>query len=436
MVFWIFLLFVVFRYLQGGHRIPALGAIRFEAITGSVLLLASIFLFLRLPTPTWPKGVHPPRIAPWITALFLVMILQVALSYDLTTSWTMFVDRVFKFALFGVMIFCFVTSPNAVRYFIATYLISFGKMTQEAIAGYVTGSMVWENQGVPRLHGSTPSYHHPNSLGGTQLSTLPFVASLWPVVPRWARIGLGVLGAGAVLVSIFTGSRTTYVALAAWIAYLIYRSESKFRAIVVVVVMGALATAFIPADYWARFSTIFTQQEIEGASMDLRKEIFSDAIDVFFQNPMGVGVGAFPFVRAERFGRSQDTHSLYLEIATNLGVPGLIAFAGLILALFRALAFVRNRIDENIDQLSQAYGSHLAEDSIVQRHLADIMFIRQVALAMTGFLIVRLSLGLFGHDLYEIYWWFLTGLTAALVRIQSVAERKTDYLLRESLRKV
>ena len=84
----------------------------------------------------------------------------------------------------------------------------------------------------------------------------------------------------------------------------------------------------IPSGYIERAETIFTQKDKEGNSTGTRKEILRDAWTVFLDNPLGVGVGAFPAVRQQRFGRTQDTHILYLEIGTNLGIQGLIIFFG------------------------------------------------------------------------------------------------------------
>ena len=44
-------------------------------------------------------------------------------------------------------------------------------------------------------------------------------------------------------------------------------------------------------------------------------------------------------------------------------------------------------------------------------------FLLAVARAAQAYLLARLVLGLFGHDLYEIYWWFVTGLALSLLAI-------------------
>ncbi len=101
----------------------------------------------------------------------------------------------------------------------------------------------------------------------------------------------------------------------------------------------------MPQDYWERFYSIFTEQDKVGQSISLRKQIIEDAWQVFLQNPLGVGVGAFPLVRGEMFNRLQDTHNLYLEAATNLGIQGLILFLLLLWQIGRVLRQTRQGFD-------------------------------------------------------------------------------------------
>lgn len=424
----LFLAFVIFLYLQGGFRVPALGAIRFEALTGIVLLVAAFVV--RKPEPTRSRQrTQSSSVVPWITALFVLMLIHVVVSADTALSWKIFVDRVFKFVLFGFMISSFVTNPFALKLFTATYLLAFLKMTQEGILGYFTGSLVWENQGTPRLHGSTPSYFHPNSFSGTQLGTLPIIVAMWRSAPVWGKLILVAQAIGAILVALFTGSRTGYVAAAVWIAYIFYRAKSKFRTLVLAAAIGIVIIPLVPAEYTDRFSTIFSQQDKEGASIDMRKEIYTDAWSIFVQHPLGVGVGAFPVIRERTFGRSQDTHNLYLEIGTNLGIPGLIVFLGFVVSMVRSLRRIEVQAANCSARLAARYNhERLATDSNARSHIQDLQLLQAIAAGLIGFLIIRLALGLFGHDMYEIYWWFAAGLTLALEKILRTARERTCWL--------
>ena len=45
------------------------------------------------------------------------------------------------------------------------------------------------------------------------------------------------------------------------------------------------------------------------------------------------------------------------------------------------------------------------------------------------FIIVRLVLGIFGMDLYEIYWWFSAGLAISLYNMNKYATEKTNKII-------
>lgn len=102
-------------------------------------------------------------------------------------------------------------------------------------------------------------------------------------------------------------------------------------------------------------------------------------------------MGAFPEVRENIFGRSQDTHNLYLEILTNTGFIGLIIF----------FLFISQLLKTN----QKIIRFHMSHDS------SESPFLIALASSMVGFIWARLFLGLFGMDMYEIYWWLALGLT-------------------------
>ena len=195
--------------------------------------------------------------------------------------------------------------------------------------------------------------------------------------------------------------------------------------------VGFAVVPWIPKDYIERFESIETQQDKEGHSTEARKEILRDAWQVFVDVPWGVGVHAFPIVRQIRFGRSQDTHNLYLEIATNLGAQGLIIFFGFVISLIQILLRLVASINHQIELIRRLLvgvlsGSPALES--LQEQVKSLEVMRATSLSVLMFLIIRLTLGLFGMDLYEIYWWFALGITVAIWNLNTVARRRTSVL--------
>lgn len=392
--------YVICRYLQIGYRMPVLGAIRFEFLYAGFL---TAVIFLKGEKVQWDK-----KLLTSVLLLFLVMVIQVPFSFDVAYSYEVFIDRVVKFSFLAFFIVSFVRSPRHMLFFIAAFLLACGKMGQEGLLGQITGHMVWENQGVMRLHGSTPIYGHPNSFSGMALGTIPFIIYLFPLANKWQKLVLAILFIFAANIIVHTGSRTGYVAFFILIFFMFLNSQNKKKALLIMCAGLTLLISVIDVQYTERFNSIFTGKDKEGRSTEVRKEIISDSFEIFLEYPLGVGVSAFPTVRSMKFGRSQDTHNLYLEVATNLGIQGLIVFGFFIKTMISSLRRVQKTLRQFVD-LGASNGGDLPFIS-----KKELQFLLAITNAVLMFLVARLGLGLFGMDLYEIYWWFSFGLTAAL----------------------
>jgi len=380
--------YIVTWYLQLGLRIPILGAIRFEFFLGSFLSVFAILKLLQEPTAS-------PLKKPVL--LFLsVLVFYTIFSYDRSQSWDIFYNRVLKFSMLAAFLAAFVRTEWALKMIVGAFLLAMLKLGQEGFVGWYSGGMIWQNQGIPRLHGVTPLYRHPNSYSGMAVGCLPFIFYLFPVVKKWQQTCLAVLFIFCLIIIIYTGSRTGYVATA--LLGLYFWREKLTRGKIKYFLMGAtlifITFIMLPEEYIGRIISIFTLKEAEGSSSQARLQIIKDSFSVFFSNPWGVGVAAFPSVRIEMFNRFQDTHNLYLEILTNLSLPGLIAFFSMVYATIKTNKILINKNTSN-------------------------KFVTALSRAIIAFLYARLFLGMFGMDTYEIYWWLAIGLTIATWRVSN-----------------
>ncbi len=415
-LFTLFLLYLFAWYLQISVRKEFFQLIRLEFIIGFFLLVGSL-LAVR------PKHFTRSGLAPYILLYSLAVIIQIPLSFNIGYSYEIFIQKFFKLAAIAWFIFVFVRTPKELKIFTAVLLLAFFKITSEGFVGFLNGSMLWFNQGIMRLHGSTPLWSHPNSLAGLSIGAIPFILTLYPVMSsRLAKAGLIALALTSMVCMIFSGSRTGYVAFIGLLIFYLWDTHSASRRGQVVllsaVLLAGLAFA-VPQDYWDRFNSIFTEQDQVGQSISLRKEILEDAWLVFRENPFGIGVGAFPLVRGEMFGRLQDTHNIYLEAATNLGIQGLLLFLLLLWHVGRVLRQTRRDFAIAIDKWTSA-------DAGGGTALRDLRFCHALCSGCLLFLAVHLCLGLFGHNLYEIQWWLLIGMALVLRRIQLDFQRQIE----------
>lgn len=419
----LFFVYIGAHLLQVGIRSGFLGSIRFE------FLVASSLLFLALVYRT-PIKYPNQKISGYLIFFIICLSVQVPLSVSVEHSWNVFVDRVIKFSAMALFIAKFVDNPKMLFVFLAGFLLSCFKMGSEGLIGNITGSLVWQNQGVMRLHGSTPNYAHPNSFAGMAIGVLPFVYYLFPLVNKYLKAFFLVLLAFAVNIIVFSGSRTAYVAFFALLGYVFWNSQYKARAIFGGIIVLGVLVAYTPSQYVGRFESIFSGHEAEGNSSGKRIQILKDAVEIFAQHPLGVGVSAFPIVRKEYFGRTQDTHNLYLEVATNLGIQGFVAFTLLVFAMIKGLASVRNNLQGQLVRLQKLKVDDDSADGLeLAEHRKNLEFFLATSKAITLYLVVRLVLGVFGMDLYEIYWWIVIGFVYSLSKLSFVAEINTRRFL-------
>jgi len=421
-VLYLFLLYVLVWYLQLGIRIHFLGVIRIEFILGVTLIIFAIIQVLKQKRVEEDSG-----ITKYVIAYFVCLIISLLFSQDLTSSLFVFNNRVVKFSMMMVFIAVFIKRPVDMKLFIGTFLLACLRIGYESLIGTIDGSMMWQNQGVMRLHGTTPLYTHPNSLAGNALGTFPFIFFLFPTVPYFYKVILAVQAIFSANIILHSGSRTGYIGFLAFILIVFIKKKAKLKYALMAILITLIGIIIIPREYIERFESIYTGVEegsTEGTSRELRIEIFRDAVKVIKKYPLGVGIAAFPKVRKAMFGREQDTHNLYTEILSNIGIQGFIVFTLLIYQTMKTLLTITYSMNNQIQKLNILKDKN---DTIVS-HNSDLLFCIAVAKSVYYFIIIRLIIGIFGHDLYEIYWWFAIGTTIALYHLDVFMHKKTEML--------
>jgi putative inorganic carbon (hco3(-)) transporter len=384
-------------YLELHNRFPILQTIRFQFTYGAIVGAFCLYKFLNDTT----KQPNFNSVTKTTFLLIFIMGIYTIFSMDRPESMIVYNDRVIKFALVSFFIYAATDKIADLRVILAFILLAWLKIGQEGFLGWSTGSLMWENQGIQRLHGSTAMYGHPNSFSGFAVGCLPYTLFLLMCVKsNLLRLGLLAIIICSLIIVVNTGSRTGYVAVVIGAAYFFFTLKTgKFKIILLASLTVMLTINIVPQQYKERFGSIFTGEEKEGGSSHKRMEIIEDAIAVSLRYPLGIGLQAFPKVRNDMFGRAQNTHNLYLEILTNIGPIGFIVFTIFIIKL---LALNKSLI-KCLELLSLPHN--------------EKQFLMHLCKGTIGFILIRLLLGLFGMDLYEIYWWIALGFTLAITKL-------------------
>ena len=423
-----------------GLRYPVLGKIRLEfllAVAASLLALTRGYHGSRNPglDQSLRRQGSNADLMFCVIAFLGVLLLSTPLAVVTDVAWNDYINRVVKFAWIGLLIPQFVVSPSTLRLYLSTNLLAFLKIGEEGFIGKITGGMVWENQGVPRLFGTQGSmFGDPNALSGKNVSLLPFIWYLYPIVKnRWMKYALILMVIFAINIIVFTASRTGYLALIfAALLFLIFSNKNTTRLTLSLVAVSLLAVAVTPPAYKERFMSSFTGKEAEGHSALTRKELFFDSLNAFKSQPLGLGLGNFSLYQARHGRNAQDTHNLYTQLLAETGIQGFIFFFILIFVTLNKTFKIRRSYKSLLVRLENARSSLSGElAALADTEISSCLLLHRTATALIVFVLIRLALGLLGHDLMEIYWWFAAGLTMALNKMRVIADSRASELLRK-----
>lgn len=252
-------------------------------------------------------------------------------------------------------------------------------------------------------------YYDSNDVSMMIVCTLPFaVYFLRPNARTWQRLAALACLPVFVMAIVACGSRGGFLGLVCVAGFLVF----GFGAIPKKVRIGATVTAAVllasvgTAQYWDRLDTLFDIANDYNMTDEIgRVEIWKRGMGYMASNPLtGVGVNAFPVAegvisdlasrQAEGIGlKWSAAHSSFVQIAAELGLPGIIAF---LLLLWRLYAAAR-RISTSTSRQGP-----IADDE------------RAFAQALIGTLIGYVVCGSLLSQAYSAYLYALCGIVTGL----------------------
>ncbi len=188
---------------------------------------------------------------------------------------------------------------------------------------------------------------HPNVMVSIMVMLLPLPLAYlllsyrrgpWPLSTRWAQILLLLALILMSIVLLLTKSRGGYVAGIIGILTVLWYSRWRILALVLTLLTTGLGIwLIISAEQQA---TTLVGELADAGTMAFRQQIWRIASWMISDFPFtGVGMGTFNDVAMRLYPlpavSDPGAHNLYLQVGVDLGIPGLIAFASiLILAIY------------------------------------------------------------------------------------------------------
>jgi len=144
-------------------------------------------------------------------------------------------------------------------------------------------------------------------------------------------------GIATVLLGVlWTYSRTAYVALMAGALAMLLVWRGRWKLLVPLLLVVAIAPRFLPVSVVERFDSTTVEEHQRDESTELRFVYWQTAWKTFLEHPV-TGTGFHTFHHHEINPYNRDTHNLYMRTLSEGGVLGILALAGLLVAVLRTV---------------------------------------------------------------------------------------------------
>jgi len=395
LAFWALMYFLFSLLIAPQTIVPGLDALHLAAVSVVVAVIAHVVSSLRSRQSIF--GSHPAMLC--AAALAGWALLTVPFSHWPGGSVALLFELYFKSLIIFWLLAVIVDTKTRLKQMATWLTLLTVPISATGVKNFFTGVYVdGGSSAAPRIAGyDAPLTANPNDLALVLCMMLPLAVALAAAETRPLRrivfAGCAALDVAAV---VLTFSRTGFLTLGALAVFTLFRLPRRQAAMwtIGVVALALMALPFLPAGYLDHMGTIAAiDTDPTGSAQDRWRDILS-AFSLVLANPiMGVGAGMSVLALNELRGPTWvPVHNVYLEYATDLGLPGLIFFLLMLGACLRMVTQVAR----------QTARTGAARDF---RCLAVGVQMMLVAFVVSGF---------FHPVAYHFHFYYAGGLAAAL----------------------
>lgn len=268
-----------------------------------------------------------------------IILFGVPFSFWPGGSMKVFTDLYIKVILIFALMMSTLTSPKRLRQLTMLMVLATGYIAFRGVFDYVRGVNLVEGD---RLRGAVGGmFQNPNDLA---LNLVTFLApTLFIIIEDRGLMRRLVASLVAVLMLaaiVATKSRSGFLGLIGMVAVVgFYTVRVRPGVLVAGVLAGLLALPMMPQSFWDRMDSITNAQEDQTGSREARLRLLEQGLEVFAENPV-TGIGAGQFQNYNDAGTTVEkwrvTHNVWLQVASELGLFGLLTFAFLVVRSYRA----------------------------------------------------------------------------------------------------
>ncbi len=335
----------------------------------------------------------------WISNRAHFGVVLMALAFGLTTLFGPYssfqseiVQNWYKFFLFYIIVVSTVHTEQDLKSIIISFVVIMGLYEFHSLYEYFCGRGVYR-MGIWRMIGVGTSYNDPNTFSASVNYGIPFLLPCFYLAKKtWQRYGLYSLFFLALICIALTGSRTGIAGLVSLLGIASVLSTHRWKILCASIILFGVLWLSLPTELQFRYLTLFDPSlgpENAQVSADSRLNYFLIAVDLWKQNMLfGVGPGGFSVAS----GTDMQSHSLYAQLLSEVGLVGIIAFLVFILTLIRNYLVAR-----------KIYSCIKNE---------NVKFLYLVVVAASTNVLQLFVLGFGGHNLFRFTWLLIAAFSA------------------------
>jgi O-antigen ligase len=322
------ILFTAALFFRPQDTIPALAPLHLAEVTalGALAALVGGRLSRGLPVTRFV-----PELA-GVVALGAVILLTAPFSIWIGGAVSTFTDLYVKVMLVFILMVNTLTTTKRIEQFTWVIVTALGYIAFRAVFDYARGMNLVENGRVRGAIGGI--FRNPNDLALNLVAVLPLAMSLalrpGTLLRRGFAAACALFMIGATVATQSRGGTVGLVVMALILAATLIRQRPGLVFAAAFAFM--MAIPLLPHSYLNRISSISNPSADDTGSREARRILLQEAFDTFLSHPLtGVGAGQFKNYNPE--GRQEawrEAHNSILQIASELGIPGVVCFGFLI----------------------------------------------------------------------------------------------------------
>lgn len=271
------------------------------------------------------------------------------------------IDR-FKVCLVAMVAVNALRTGRQVRFFMTFLLVSYMLFPiRSVLVNYLRGYTEFGRAVGPAI------YANSNDLAALALLALAVALAVVSLERRPGPVRWGAMASVVALIVtiLLTKSRGGFLAMAVMLGpTTLGLVRRKPRTLIPIAVLVTLVAVLTPASTWDRFLALklttraeeINRFDTEGSAKE-RFEILRTAVRITSDHPVfGIGLGAYPLANRDYSPRIgfMDTHNTYLNLAAEVGIPGLLLFLVLVWTVLRRSRRIRRQLRGSSPDLAQA----------------------------------------------------------------------------------